>query len=183
MVNAAKYSAVEKLQDGSRVNIRALKQEDRTEFLIAVGRISAGSLYRRFFGVRRGFSEKEVAYFLNIDFVDHVALVAEQEEANRSVIVGGARYIVMKPGKAEVAFVVIDEYQGQGIGTALLRHLAEIARDAGLRELVAEVLPGNEAMLKVFEKSGLPLITKSESDVVEVSLNLEPTRRHPPSGL
>ena len=182
MVNAAKYSAVEMLQDGSRVNIRALRQDDRTEFLTAVGRTSRESLYRRFFGVRRGFSEKEVAYFLNIDFVDHVALVAEVEEASRPVIVGGARYFVMKPGKAEIAFVVIDEYQGQGIGTTLMRHLAEIARESGLRELVAEVLPDNEAMLKVFEKSGLSPITKSESDVVEVSLHLEPTRRHPPSG-
>jgi GNAT superfamily N-acetyltransferase len=183
MVNAANYSAVEMLQDGNRVNIRALRQDDRAEFLAAVGRISAGSLYRRFFTLRRGFSEQEVDYFLNIDFVDHVALVAEVEEANRPVIVGGARYIVMKPGKAEVAFAVIDEYQGQGIGTALMRHLAEIARDSGLRELVAEVLSDNEAMLKVLQKSGLPRITKPESDVVEVSLHLEPTRRHPPSGL
>ena len=50
---------------------------------------------------------------------------------------------VSRPGAAEVAFVVIDDYQGQGIGAALLRHLAAIARSAGLKELVAEVLPEN----------------------------------------
>ena len=52
--------------------------------------------------MKRGLTEQEVAYFLNIDFVDHVALVAVLEEANRPVIVGGARYIVLESGKAEV---------------------------------------------------------------------------------
>ena len=156
MVDAATYSAVETLRGGTRVNIRALGQGDRTELLAAVGRTSPESLYRRFFSVRRGFSEREVDYFLNIDFVDHVALVAVVEETDRPVIVGGARYIVMQPGKAEVAFAVIDEYQGRGIGAALMRHLAGIARGAGLRELVADVLPENEAMLRVFARSGFP---------------------------
>jgi GNAT superfamily N-acetyltransferase len=67
--------------------------------------------------------------------------------------VGGARYVVTKPGEAEVAFAVVDQYQGQGIGATLMRHLAAIAREAGLREFTAEVLPHNKAMLQVFEKS------------------------------
>jgi ribosomal protein S18 acetylase RimI-like enzyme len=61
-----------------------------------------------------------------------------------------------KPGKAEIAFAVVDQYQGQGIGAALMHHLAAIAQTAGLEELIAEVLPDNLAMLKVFEKSGFP---------------------------
>ena len=180
MVEAATYSAVETLRDGSRVDIRALRQDDRAELLASVGRTSRESLYRRFFTVKRGFTEREVAYFLNIDFVDHVALVALVEEAGRPVIVGGARYIVMQPGKAEVAFAVIDEYQGQGIGAALMRHLAGIARGAGLRELVADILPGNDAMLRVFAKSGFPLKTERASDVVHVSLRLDAISHHPP---
>ena len=180
MVKAATYSAVETLRDGRRVDIRALRRDDRTELLAAVGRTSPESLYRRFFTVKRGFTEQEMAFFLNIDFVDHVALVAVVEEASRPVIVGGARYIVMQPGKAEIAFAVIDQYQGQGIGAALMRHLAGIARDAGLRELIADVLPENDAMLNVFAKSGFPLRTKRESDVVHVVLRLDATRRHPP---
>jgi len=179
MVDAATYSAVETLRDGTRVNIRALRQDDRAELLAAVGRTSPESLYRRFFSVRSGITEREVDYFLNIDFVDHVALVAVVEEASRPVIVGGARYIVVQPGKAEVAFAVIDEYQGLGIGAALMRHLAGIARGAGFRELVADVLPENEAMLRVFAKSGFSLRTKLESDVVDVSLWLDATLSHP----
>jgi GNAT superfamily N-acetyltransferase len=141
MAEAATYSAVETLRGGRQIEIRALRPEDRSELLTAVGRTSPESLYRRFFSVKRGFTEQETIYFLNIDFVDHVALVAVVEEASLPVIVGGARYIVLQPGKAEIAFTVIDPYQGQGIGAALMRHLAGIARRAGLRELVAEVLP------------------------------------------
>jgi GNAT superfamily N-acetyltransferase len=181
MVEAATYTAVETLRDGRRVDIRALRPDDRAELLAAIGRTSPESLYRRFFAVKRGFTDQEMAFFLNIDFVDHVALVAVVEEAGRPVIVGGARYIVLRPGKAEVAFAVIDQYQGQGIGAALMRHLAGIARGAGLRELIADVLPDNGAMLKVFSKSGFPLTTECESDVVHVVLRLDATRRHPPA--
>jgi GNAT superfamily N-acetyltransferase len=93
---------------------------------------------------------------LNVDFVNHVALVAVTEEGSPPVIIGSGRYIVMHPEKAEVAFAVVDQYQGQGIGAALMHNLAAIARGNGLKELIAEVLPDNISMLKVFEKSGLP---------------------------
>ena len=89
------------------------------------------SLQRRFFVVKRGFSDKEIAFFMNIDFVNHVALVALAEEDGRKVIIGGGRYIVTEPGKAEIAFVVIDDYQGQGVGTLLMRHLASLPARPG----------------------------------------------------
>ena len=135
-------------------------------------RSSAQSLYRRFFGLKRHFSDQEIAYFLNVDFLNHVALIAEIKEGGRPVIVGGGRYIVEQPGKAEIAFAVVDEYQGQGIGGALMRHLAGIAREAGLKELTAEVLPDNISMLKVFEKSGLHLHVQREPQVLHVALQL-----------
>lgn len=172
MLEAANYSAFETLRDGRRVEIRALRPDDRADLIAAVARSSGQSLYRRFFAVKRGFTESEIDYFLNVDFVDHVALVAVVDEHSRPVIVGGARYVVVQPGRAEVAFAVIDRYQGQGIGAALMHHLAAIARGAGLKELTAEVLPENVPMLKVFEKSGLPLSVKHEPQVVHVALRL-----------
>lgn len=181
MAEAATYAATETLRDGLHVEIRALRQDDRAELLAAVDRTSLESLYSRFFSVKRYFTEREADYFLNIDFVDHVALVAVVEEAGRPVIVGGARYIVLRPGTAEVAFTVVDKYQGLGVGTALMRHLAGIARGAGLRTLVADVLPGNEAMLKVFAKSGLSLKISREPDVVGVALTLDTTGPQPQS--
>jgi ribosomal protein S18 acetylase RimI-like enzyme len=79
---------------------------------------------------------------------------------------------VQRPGTAEVAFVVTEKYQGQGIGSSLMRHLAVLGRDAGLNEFTAEVLPENMPMLKVFEKSGLKSSTKREPGVVHVTLRL-----------
>jgi GNAT superfamily N-acetyltransferase len=172
MLEAARYSAMDRLRDGRRVEIRSLRPEDEGDFLAAVDRTSAQSLYRRFFGAKRYFSEQERAFFLNVDFTNHVALVAVVEIESRAAIVAGGRYVVLRPGVAEVAFVVIDDYQGQGIGAALVRHLAAIARSAGLKELVAEVLPENISMLKVFEKSGLKLSTKRGPGVVHVALQL-----------
>ena len=172
MSEAANYSAFEQLRNGRRVEIRALRPDDRADLIAAVARSSEQSLYRRFFAVKRDFAEPEVEFFLNVDFLDHVALVAVADESGRRVIAGGGRYIVVESGKAEVAFAVVDQYQGQGIGATLMHHLTAIARGAGLKELIAEVLPDNVPMLKVFEKSGLPLSTKREPQVVHVALRL-----------
>jgi GNAT superfamily N-acetyltransferase len=101
-----------------------------------------------------------------------VALVAVGQEGGGSVIAGGARYVVVEPGRAEVAFMVVDKFQGQGIGAALLRHLIVIARKAGLDELSAEVLAGNAPMLKVFGKSGLPASTKQTGGTVHIALKV-----------
>jgi RimJ/RimL family protein N-acetyltransferase len=166
------YSATERMRDGREIEIRALRANDRDDMLAAVGRTGTQSLQRRFFVVRRGFSEKEIAYFMNIDFANHVALVALAEEDGRRVIIGGGRYIVTEPGKAEIAFVVIDDYQGQGIGTLLMRHLAVLARRAGLRELIAEVLPENAAMRKVFGKFGFQPRRGPDPQVVHLVLIL-----------
>ena len=170
MTQAAAYSVVEKLRDGRSVVIRALKPEDRSAMLSAVGRVSAQSLYRRFFGPKRGFSETEVDFFVNVDFVKHVALVASVEESGKETVIGAGRYIVTEPGSAEVAFAVVDEYQGKGIGTALLRHLELIARERRLERLVAEVLPENAPMLAMFDKCGF--VAKRSRGAVHVALDL-----------
>jgi len=154
MAKAADYSVVERLRDGRTIEVRALRPDDKDNMLAAVDRTSVQSLRRRFFVPKRGLSDKEIAFFMNIDFTDHVALVAQIDEDGRPVIAGGGRYIVTQPGQAELAFVVVDAYQGKGIGTALMRHLVAIGRDAGLKELTAEVLPENAAMLKVFTAFG-----------------------------
>ncbi len=172
MVEPSNYSAIETLRNGERTEIRALKPQDRDDLVAAVGRTSSASLYRRFFAVRRHFSETEESFYVNIDFVSHVALVALVDENGQPTIIGGGRYVVGEPGQAEVAFTVVDKYQGRGLGAALLRHLAVIARQAGLRELVAYVLPDNRALLKVFEKSGLKYTAKREAGSIYVKLGL-----------
>ena len=171
-MDAGKYSVTELLRDGSRIEIRALKPSDRDQLQSAVGRMSDESIHSRFFAPKRHFSEREIDFYLNVDFVNHVALVAVLDVAGRALIVGGGRYIVTQPGVAEVAFGLDDAYQGRGIGGLLMKHLTAIAREGGLHELVAEVLAGNVAMLSVFKKAGLEMTTKRESGVAHVTLRL-----------
>jgi len=170
---AAGYSALETLRNGRRLEIRALKPADQAGLLAAVNRTSAQSLTRRFFVPKRQLTAPEIAFFMNVDFVKHVALVASLGEDGQQLIVGGGRYILVEPGLAELAFVVVDAYQGQGIGAALLRHLAMLARNAKLQALVAEVLPENAPMLKVFGRSGYRLRQQRDADVVHVTLYLD----------
>ncbi len=151
---------------------RAQKPEDTAAVLAAVARTSPQSLYRRFFGPKRNFSEAEIAYFMNPDFVNHVCLVALVEEDGQPVIVGGVRYLIQEPGKAEISFAVIDPYQRKGIGSVLMKHIAPIARNAGLKEFTAEVMPDNVPMLKVFQGSGLPCTVLREPDAAHVTLKI-----------
>jgi RimJ/RimL family protein N-acetyltransferase len=172
MSQAAEYSAQETLRDGRRIQIRALRPGDRADMLVALRNVSAQSLSRRFFGPKRELTQEEIAYFMQVDFVGHVALVAVIEDAGKQVVVGGGRYFVSQPRTAELAFVVVDQYQGQGIGAALLRHLASIARAAKLEVLVADVLAENTAMLRVFKTCGLRLSATRDANVVRISLQL-----------
>jgi RimJ/RimL family protein N-acetyltransferase len=171
-MRARDYSATVPMRGGHSVEIRALRPDDRADLLAAVSRTSEQWLYRRFFAFKRGFTEREIDFYCNVDFVSHVALAAVADDGETPAIVGGARYILGQAGQAEVAFVVADAYQGKGIGSALVSHLAAIARQVGLEVLVADVLPENRAMLKAFEKSGLEIKTRREPGIVHVSLQL-----------
>jgi GNAT superfamily N-acetyltransferase len=167
-MDISRYSALETLRDGRTVEIRALEPADRAGLLTAVANMSDGARYRRFFAPKRTFSEKEIEYFLNVDFVRHVAVVAVIE----GVIVGGGRYIADAPGRAEIAFAVDDDHQGLGIASALMRHLVRIAGAGGVQQFTAEVLPDNAPMLKVFQRCGLSMNVRRAPDVLHVTLDL-----------
>lgn len=173
-MNAANYAATEYLRNGAALQIRALLPSDRSEMLAAVGRLGKEALYRRFFAPKRGFSEREIEFFLNVDFINHVALAAVLSEGGRQAIVGGARYIVSGPGCAEVAFAIDDPHQRLGIATHLIHHLIEIARAAGMKAFVADVLAENLPMLRVFTRCGLAMTTRREREIIHVSLSLTP---------
>jgi GNAT superfamily N-acetyltransferase len=174
---AASYATSDFLKDGRRMVIRALRPDDQADLIAAFKRTSAQSVFRRFFAARRSFSAAEIAFFTNADFENHVALVAALHEGGRQTIVGAGRYVVVGPGSAEVAFMVIDEYQGQGIGSALLRHVIAIAQTAGLKSLIAEVLSENAAMLNTFKHCGLPIGVRREAQVAHVVLELPQLER------
>lgn len=169
---ASRYSVFETLRDGTRIEVRAQRPEDRADLLDAFGRMGAESRYYRFFSPKRGFSEAEIAHFMDADFVNHVALVAVAGTARAGQIVGAGRYFVLGPGEAEIAFGVDEAWQGRGIAPAVFRHLVAIARMAGIKALHADVLSDNTPMLKVFERGGLEMQRKNEDGAVHVTLRL-----------
>ena len=170
MFQPEKFHVIETLPDGSMVEIRAQRPEDKEAILEEVRHASADTLYHRFFAVKRALSEQEQHFFFDVDFVNHVVLLAVAKTNGPPRIVGGVRFIVTEPGKAEVAFSVVDAFQHHGLGAVLMRHIAAIARDAGVRELFAEVLADNASMLAVFEHSGLITATRREGTTIHVSM-------------
>jgi GNAT superfamily N-acetyltransferase len=166
------YTATESLHDGSATEIRALRPDDREGMRKAVERMSEESVMLRFFAPRREFSDKEVSSFIDIDFERHVALVATLTVDGRPLIVGGSRYIVTEPGVGEIAFAIDDAWQHHGLGSLLLKHLVIIARDRGLKQFVADVLPENTAMLGMLRKSGLDVSTTYDYGVMRVTAPL-----------
>jgi RimJ/RimL family protein N-acetyltransferase len=167
-----RFAVVERLRDGRAVEIRAFRPGDGAALLAAIGNSSVESLRFRFFAVKRHFSAKEIASFMDVDFVRQAALVAVVDSGDGPDIVGAGRYIVVEPGTAEIALALVDAYQGLGIGSALVRHLIALAQGAGLQRLVASVLWDNAPMLAIFRSCGLPLETRNEGEIVHLTLNL-----------
>lgn len=167
------YSARELLRDGSPIGIRAIRPDDKARLLEHFRSLSPRSVYFRFMGEHRKLTEDELAKFTELDFVTHVGLAATVGEGHAERFIGVGRYICADdPKRAEVAFAVLDTYQGRGIGTLLLHHLGGIARARGVAEFEASVLGNNRQMLDVFEQSGFKVRHTFDSGVVQFHMLL-----------
>jgi GNAT superfamily N-acetyltransferase len=113
---------------------------------------------------------------MHTDPIREVVLVATVPASEGEVIIGAGRYVApAAPApvhSADVAFVVEEDYHGQGLASALLRHLVEVARDRGFACLEADVLAENPSMLKVFARSGLPLRKHLEAGSLHIWMDL-----------
>ncbi len=172
------YHARERLADDGTLLIRAILPEDGPALAAAFRRLSPRSIRQRFFDVRKELTPRDIAYFTELDFDQHVGLAGLVDDGDGPVPVATARYI-REPGslRAEMAFVVDDDYQGRGIGTLMFRHLAGIARRRGIHCFEADVLPDNDGMLGVFRRSGYQWSKSARDDVlhIEVDLDAEPS--------
>ena len=158
--------------------MRALRPDDRERLVDHFHRLSARSVYFRFFGAKRRLTDAELDLFTQLDFHERVALVATLLERGQERIIGVGRYTRLPVGRAaEVAFAVADEHQGRGIGTVLLDHLLRVAREHGVTEFQADVLGENNRMLEVFSRSGLVATRSLEAGVVHLSFPVEETDR------
>jgi RimJ/RimL family protein N-acetyltransferase len=179
--NLQNYSATHVLRNGTAILIRAVRSGDKVLFRTAFHNLNRDSVYMRFMGYKKDLTEAELEQATNVDFDRVVALVATVGSGDAETIIAGARYVAdagPAPYRhAEIAFLVEEDYQGQGIASCQLDHLVRIARVKGLSRFYAEVLANNRAMLTVFERSGLPMQKKQFQDVIHVTLSLEPEVR------
>lgn len=161
------------LADGRPLMIRSISPADGDALRTFHDTLSERSVYQRFFAPHPHLSDRDVDYFTHVDHHAREALVAVAGNGGADPeIVGVGRFDVIDDSAAEVAFVVTDACQGQGIATELLRQLIERARKRRLRTLVAETLPGNAGMLRVFERCGLEMATSHADGVVTVQLDI-----------
>jgi acetyl coenzyme A synthetase (ADP forming)-like protein len=106
---------------------------------------------------------------LEPDWIERGALIGTLGGGDGERVVAVAAYDRLRePTKAEVSFAVADELQGRGIGTRLLEQLAGIAERRGIERFIAEVLPENVAMLRVFSDAGFDVARRLDQGTVEL---------------
>ncbi|CAL9276642.1 hypothetical protein SUDANB5_05163 [Streptomyces sp. SudanB5_2050] len=170
------------LRDGGTARVRPITVDDAERLVSFYEQVSDESKYYRFFAPYPRLSAKDVHRFTHHDFVDRVGLAAtvggEFIATVRYDRIGAGGTPASAPAdEAEVAFLVQDAHQGRGVASALLEHIAAVARERGIRRFAAEVLPANTKMIKVFMDAGYTQKRSFEDGVVRLEFGLEPTDR------
>ncbi len=154
------------LRDGSSVHIRPVSANDGPAIRDFLRSLSPETVDLRFFGAAN--LEWVANWSVDVDYRNRYALVATSGPEGR--IVAHGAYIRVSEHRAEVAFMVCDDWQGRGIATVMLAHLAAAAAEHDISTFLAEVLPYNRRMLQVFGESGFPLERRAKEDLVEIEL-------------
>ena len=183
MDSASSFDEEIKLGSGDCVRIRAIRPSDKDGLLHLFRVLSPRSVYSRFLYSKKDVSPEQLAYFTELDFESHVALVATTGRDQGEEIIGVGRYIVGEADGsvrcAEIALAVADEHQGHGIGQALLKRLASIGTTAGVARFEATVHQDNSPMLHLFEHSGFSIEEDTDLARVHVALSLVGSRIRP----
>jgi acyl-CoA synthetase (NDP forming)/GNAT superfamily N-acetyltransferase len=158
------------LRDGSTCHLRPIGPQDADRLRAFHRSLSSETIYYRFFAPYPELTARDVQRFTEVDHDSRVALVAVVGDG----IIGVGRYDRTSDSEAEVAFTVRDDYQGRGLGSVLLEHLAAAARERGIDRFVAEVLPGNRKMLGTFAAAGYKVAQELDEGVVRLAFDIEP---------
>jgi GNAT superfamily N-acetyltransferase len=158
------------LKDGGEVLMRAVRPEDKPLFVAGWSQLSDESVYRRFLQLRNELSVDELAFFTEIDHVDHEAIGALDPVTGQGV--GVARYVRdrERPHVAEAAVTVVDSWQHRGLGGKLLRRLCARATENRIRVFSASLLATNDAMLTLFERLGDVTVTRRDGATLEIDV-------------
>jgi RimJ/RimL family protein N-acetyltransferase len=169
---------VVRLEGGERVLIRPIRPEDKSLLAAGMEHLSERSAYQRFLVPKRALTAAELRYLTEVDFLDHVGLVAVRPE-EPDVLVAVGRWVrsAADPEVAEIAFVVADDLQRRGLGTALAEALADTARERGVRRFVATMLPDNLAAHRLFARVAQDRELRQDGTVHELRGTLGPAPR------
>jgi len=154
------------------LEVRRIQASDEARLIAFHAGLSTDTKYRRFLSYHPTLAADEVHRFTHVDGADRVALVALQDDA----IIAVARYDRLDTiaDSADVAFVVTDAWQGEGLGTVLLKCLTNIALTHGIERFTADTLTTNIGMMRVFRATGFPLTVTHDHGVSHVEFPITP---------
>jgi acetyl coenzyme A synthetase (ADP forming)-like protein len=179
-VDASDYRADAILRDGCSIRIRALRKDDTDLLLDYFSHLTERSVYYRFFGSDTRLSEKELARFTGLDFVNDVALVATLREEDREHIIGVVRYSAgykagRQKGRAEIVIAIADRQQRRGVGTVLMEHITPIAHANGITEFEADILGEDNPILQLLTAGRFKVNRSEQSGILHVSVATDET--------
>lgn len=153
--------------------IRPIRARDKALLVRGLARLSPESARARFLSLKLRFTSDELRYLTEVDGAWHVALVAVRAD-DQSCLAAVGRYVRLEgePATAEIAIVVADDLQGQGLGRHLGRLLAEHAREHGIERFTALMASDNVPAHRLFATISQTLTTQSEAGVDRVLLDL-----------
>jgi RimJ/RimL family protein N-acetyltransferase len=175
MADAAALPVTATLRNGLVITLRALRPDDRERVAAFVHGLAPESIYMRLFSPVKELTESGLDRIMRTEPEREEVVVATLGSGAEERIIGSGRFVALRAargGSAEVAFTVEEDFQGLGIAGRVLAVLIAHARACGFTALEAEVLPGNKGMLKVFERSGLPMQKEREDGIVHLTLDL-----------
>jgi RimJ/RimL family protein N-acetyltransferase len=149
------YSDVLRARSGSAVTVRFVEPRDAEELQNYFRSLSTHARYNRFFGAMRELPHNVLDHFMHVGERDEFTVVATMTIDGLETIVGEARY-AFHPATDTLEFglSIDDRWQGQGIGSALMRNLECRAAAFGAHSLLGDTLRSNEAMIGLARKSG-----------------------------
>jgi GNAT superfamily N-acetyltransferase len=136
--------------------------------------LTKDSMYHRFISTRADMPHERLQKFVAIDYSREMVILATIELEGKETAVGMGQYLIDKASHtAEVAFVVLDGYQGKGIGAELLKYLTFLAKRRGLLGFTAAVLQDNKPMLRLFESMGFVVDKRLDAGVYELTMSFK----------
>ena len=174
-----KYETLWTLKNGNEVMLRPIKPEDEELWLEMFKNFSEEAVRYRFFQILKDTPHEVRVRYCNIDYDREMAIVAEIAQEGKKKILGVSRISIEPNGKTgEMAFIVADKWQGQGLGTKMVDYLLEIAKEMGVEEVYSIMLSDNQRALHLTQKMGFQIEYLPDGNV-KGTLSLKEEIREP----